>query len=70
MVTVQVLAVPVHAPPQPAKVLPLVATAVSVTLVPDVRLAEQVLPQEIPAGLLVRVPDPVPLLVTDSAYEL
>ncbi len=69
MVTEHVLAVPVHAPLQPEKVLPLVATAVSVTLEPDVRLAEQVLPQEMPAGLLVRVPDPVPLLVTDSAYE-
>jgi len=69
MVTEHVLAVPVHAPLQPEKVLPLVATAVSVTLEPDVRLAEQVLPQEMPAGLLVSVPDPVPLLVTDSAYE-
>jgi len=66
MVTEQVLAVPVHAPLQPAKVLPLVAAAVNVTLEPDVRLAEQVLPQAIPPALLVTVPEPVPLLVTES----
>jgi hypothetical protein len=67
MVTEQVFAVPVHdAPLQPAKVLPLVATAVNVTLEPDVRLAEQVLPQEIPPVLLVTVPAPVPLLVIES----
>jgi hypothetical protein len=62
---VQVLAVPVHAPLQPAKVLPLVAKAVNVTLEPDARLAEQVLPQEIPPVLLVTVPTPVPLLVIE-----
>lgn len=63
---VQVLDEPLHAPPQPVKVLPDAAVAVRVTLAPDDKLAEQVLPQEIPPTLLVTVPVPVPLLVTES----
>ena len=41
--------------------------AVSVTAVPLVKLAEQVAPQVIPAGLLVTVPAPAPALETVSA---
>ena len=66
MVTVQG-AVPLHPPPlQPAKEDPPAAVAVRVTLVPLLKLAVQVAPQLIPAGLEVTVPVPVPLLVTVS----
>jgi hypothetical protein len=50
-------------PVQPAKVEPEAGVAVSVTSVPLLNDAEQVLPQLIPAGLLVTVPFPMPLLV-------
>jgi hypothetical protein len=43
--TVQVLAVPEQSPLQPVKLLPVVATAVSVTLVPLGTLKLQTLPQ-------------------------
>ena len=59
MLTVQVL-LPEQSPLQPVKV-PLVAVAVSVTLVPLSKLAEQVDPQLMPEGLLVTVPLPVPV---------
>ena len=62
MVTLQV-PVPVQAPLQPVKVEPVVAAAVRVTLVPLVKLVLQVLPQVIPLGDEVTVPDPVPALV-------
>lgn len=62
--TVQVLLVPEQDPLQPAKDEPLAAAAVSVTEVPEPKLAEQVEPQLIPAGLLVTVPLPVPVLLT------
>jgi len=65
--TVQVDAMPLHSPPQPAKVIPLLAAAVKVTLEPAAKFAEQVLPQEIPAGADVTVPPPVPALATVSA---
>jgi hypothetical protein len=58
-VTLQV-PVPVQAPDQPANVEPAFGTAVSVTMVPLVKLALHVAPQLIPAGLLVTVPAPVP----------
>ena len=65
-VTVQVPA-PEHPPPlQPLKVEPAAGTAVSVTAVPLVKLAAQVAPQVMPAGLLVTVPAPVPVLETVS----
>ena len=55
--------VPLHPPPlQPVKVEPAAALAVRVTGVPLAKLAEQVAPQSIPAGLLVAVPEPVWLL--------
>src|SRR5436309_2671942 len=57
--------VPEHPPPlQPVKVEPAAGAAVSVTAVPLVKLAEQVTPQVIPAGVLVTVPMPVPALET------
>jgi hypothetical protein len=62
--------VPLHAafPLQPAKTVPVLAEAVSVTGVPLLKFAEQVLGQEMPAGLLVTVPAvPVPASVTVSA---
>ncbi len=54
------------APLQPTKVDPIAAVAVSVTEVPWPKLAVQVLPQEMPAGLEVMVAEPVPPLVTVS----
>jgi hypothetical protein len=67
IVTVQVGALPLHSPPQPAKVIPLPAAAVKVTLDSAAKLAEQVLPQAIPAGADVTVPVPVPFLATVNA---
>jgi hypothetical protein len=58
-VTVHV-AVPVHAPVHPPNDEPVAAAAVSVTVVPPAKLAEQVVPQLMPAGLLVTVPEPLP----------
>jgi len=59
--------VPVHpAPLQPVNVEPTAAAAVNVTAVPFVNDAEQVVPQEMPAGLLVTVPLPAPALETVS----
>jgi hypothetical protein len=58
--------VPVQAPDQPANVEVAFAAAVSVTMVPLVKLALHVGPQLIPAGLLVIVPAPVPALWTVS----
>ena len=64
IVTVQV-PVPEQPPPlQPVKVEPTAGAAVSVTSVPLVKLAAQVAPQVMPAGLLVTVPAPVPALET------
>ena len=51
-------------PDQPAKVEPAAGVAVKMTEVPLLKAAEQVLPQFMPAGLLVTNPSPVPLLVT------
>ena len=56
---------PLHAPLQPVNVEPAVAAAVSVTDVPCVNWAEQVVPQSTPSGSLVTVPDPSPDFVTD-----
>ena len=59
---VQVVAVPVQAPNQPPKVEPLAGVAVRVTTLPGVKVALQVAPQSMPAGRLVRVPVPDPVL--------
>jgi hypothetical protein len=56
--------VPLQAPPQPAKVEPESGVAARLTTVPLAKLAEQVVPQEIPEGVLVTVPAPFPLLDT------
>src|SRR5207249_10883186 len=57
--------VPEQPPPlQPLKVEPAAGVAVSVTAVPLVKLAEQVVPQVIPTGVLVIVPLAVPAVVT------
>ena len=59
--------VPVHwAALQPANTDPGSATAVSVTVVPELTCAEHVAPQLIAAGLLVTVPVPLPALATES----
>jgi len=52
--------VPEQSPDQPAKVEPAAADAVNVTTVPELNAAEQVVPQSMPAGTLVTVPEPVP----------
>jgi hypothetical protein len=62
-VTLQ-LAAPVHAPDQPVKALLVPGVSVRVTLVFCGKLAEHVVGQLIPAGLLVIVPVPVPAIVT------
>jgi len=55
---------PVQAPDQPANVDPEAGVAVRVTDVPLSKEAEQVDPQSMPEGLLVMVPEPVPLACT------
>src|SRR5438093_7070742 len=58
-------AVPLHPSPlQLSNVESLAATAVSVTLVPELNGALHVLPQLIPTGILVTVPLPVPAFTT------
>jgi len=66
IVTVQVTAVPVHAPLQPAKALPVAGVARRVTTVPLGNGALHVVPQLTPAGVEATVPVPVPLRVTLS----
>jgi hypothetical protein len=66
-VTVQA-PVPVHPPPlHPLKSEPASGAAVSVTMVPLGKLAEQLVPQLMPAGELVTVPTPLPALLTMRA---
>ena len=58
---------PTHPPPlQPVKVEPEAADAVNVTIVFGSKLALQVALHEIPEGLLVIVPEPLPTRVTDN----
>ncbi len=63
MVTMQ-LPVPLQAPLQPVKVPPLAGVAVRVTCDPPVKLALQVEPQLIPAGVLATVPLPFTLTLS------
>jgi len=58
--------VPAQPPLQPLKVEPAAGAAVSETSVPLANEAEQVAPQEMPAGLLVTVPVPAPAWETVS----
>jgi hypothetical protein len=58
--------VPEQAPLQPANEEPAAGEALRVTDVPGVKDCEQVAPQLMPAGALVTVPEPLPLLVTDK----
>ena len=58
--------VPVQAPDQPANLEFAFGAAVSVTMVPLLKFVLHVVPQLIPAGLLVIVPAPVPALWTVS----
>jgi hypothetical protein len=60
--TLQV-AVPVHAPDQPAKILLTPGVSLSVTWVFCMKLAEHIVGHLIPAGTLVTVPVPVPASV-------
>ncbi|HET8720839.1 MAG TPA: hypothetical protein VFM24_02345 [Nitrospira sp.] len=63
--TTQVEPVPLQpAPVNPLKVDPLAGAAVSVTVAPVAKSAAQVPGQEIPLGLLVTVPKPLPPRVT------
>ena len=65
MLTVQV-SVPEHPPPlQPTKLESPDGDAVSVTLVPFGKADEQVDPHVMPTGLLVIVPLPAPVLLTE-----
>ncbi len=74
MMTEQLVLVPLHAPLQPAKVLPLAGVALRVTVEPAARLAAQV-PELLPAvrvqlrlpGLLLRVPEPLPVALSVSS---
>ena len=56
---------PEQGPLQPAKLEPGAGAGVSVTEVPLGYVCEQSLPQSIPAGLLLTVPAPEPVLVTE-----
>ena len=64
MLTTHVVFVPVQAPLHPVKVAPDKGDAVRVTLIPAINEALQVLPQLMPAGLLVTRPLPLPLSET------
>jgi hypothetical protein len=64
-------AVPLQPPPlQPAKVEPAAGAAVNVTVVPTGYVSLQSVPQLIPAGELLTVPDPAPSFVTVSVAVL
>ena len=68
IVTTQV-PVPVQPSPlQPVNVEPVAVVAVRVTTVPESKIYSQVAPQSMPGGLLVTVPEPVPLRLTVNAY--
>ena len=56
MLSVQVLALPLHAPPQPLKIQPLAGASVNVTSVPRAKSALQAVGQLTPLGELVTVP--------------
>jgi hypothetical protein len=67
-VTEQLLASPLHAPPQLARPQAVAGVAVSVTVVPAPKLALQVEPQSMPDGELVTLPPGLPMTDTERAY--
>lgn len=60
--------VPLQAPPQPVNAEPEAGFAARLTTVLAEKPEEQVVPQIIPAGTLVTVPEPVPAWLTDNVY--
>jgi len=58
--------VPLHPPDHPPNVALAAGAAVSVTTAPAEKLATQVVPQLMPDGLLVTLPEPLPEVVTVS----
>ena len=60
----------VHAPDHPIKVLPESGVAVSVTIAPLLKKALHALPQEMPYGLLMTLPPPVPVRAMSSNIVL
>ena len=62
--TTEQVPVPEQAPDQPLNFVLGAGTTVSATVVPGGKVAVQVLPQLIPAGLLVISPFPVPVSLT------
>ena len=69
IVSVHVVAAPLQAPPQPLNRAWVPGVAVSVTVAPTLKLAEQLDPQVIPAGLLVTSPPAEPREVTVNVTE-
>ena len=67
MVSVQVLALPLRAPPQPVKIQPLAGVSVKVTSVPWSKAALQVVGQLTPLGELFTVPPSAVALVGKPA---
>jgi len=68
IVTLQ--AVPLHAPLQPLKLQPEAGMAARLTCVPAAKLALQVAPQLMPAGMLVTVPLPLSLTARVNEGEV
>jgi hypothetical protein len=64
----QLGAIPLQTPPQPARPQPAAPVADSVTCVPRGKAALQIDPQSIPDGELVTVPPGLPMTETDSAH--
>jgi hypothetical protein len=67
MASEQVLALPLHPPPQPLKIQPLAGVSVRVTSVPEPTAALQVVGQSMPLGELVTVPPSAVALVGKPA---
>jgi hypothetical protein len=67
MVTVQLVPLEVSQPVQAVRAEVLSGAAVRVTVAPPSKLALQVAPQAMPAGVEVTVPAPVPVAVTVRA---
>jgi hypothetical protein len=70
IVTTQVDVPEQPSPLQPVKLEVIPAAAVSVTTVLLAKFAEQVVPQSMPAGALVTVPEPVPVFETIREYKM